>query len=101
MPLSALATAVPQLAALGIGGIGVAPAVIALILYALLPVVRSTAAGLGDVDPAVAEAGRGMGLSGRQIFWQVELPLAAPILLAGIRIVTVQALIWPMLGLSW
>jgi len=92
LPLSALATAVPPLAALGVGGIGVAPAIVALVLYALLPVVRNTAAGLAEVDPAVIEAGRGMGLTRRQIFWQVELPLALPVLLAGLRIVTVQAI---------
>lgn len=91
VPLSALAAALPQLTALGIGGIGVAPALIALVLYALLPVVRNTAAGLAGVDPAAVEAGRGMGLTGQQIFWQVELPLATPVLLAGLRIVTVQA----------
>src|SRR5208283_4838567 len=78
VPLSALAAAVPLLAALGIGGIGVAPAIIALVLYALLPVVRNTSAGLAGVDPAVIEAGRGMGFTGRQTFWRVELPLALP-----------------------
>jgi len=92
VPLSALAAAVPQLAAIGIGGIGVAPAIIALVLYALLPVVRNTAVGLAGVDRAVIEAGRGMGLTSRQIFLQVELPLALPVLLAGLRIVTVQAI---------
>jgi osmoprotectant transport system permease protein len=92
VPLSALATAVPQLAALGVGGIGVAPAIVALVLYALLPVVRNTSAGFAGVDGAVIEAGRGMGLTRRQIFRQVELPLALPVLLAGLRIVTVQAI---------
>jgi osmoprotectant transport system permease protein len=92
VPLSALAAAVPQLAAIGVGGIGVAPAMIALVLYALLPVVRNTAVGLAGVDGAVIEAGRGMGLTSRQIFLQVELPLALPVLLAGLRIVTVQAI---------
>jgi osmoprotectant transport system permease protein len=92
VPLAALATAVPQLAALGVGGIGVAPAIIALVLYALLPVVRNTSAGLAGVDAAIIEAGRGMGLTRRQIFRQVELPLALPVLLAGLRIVTVQAI---------
>jgi osmoprotectant transport system permease protein len=91
-PLSALATAVPQLAAVGVGGIGVAPAIVALVLYALLPVVRNTSAGLAGVDAAVIEAGRGMGLTRPQIFRQVELPLALPVLLAGLRIVTVQAI---------
>jgi osmoprotectant transport system permease protein len=92
VPLSALVAAAPRLAALGIGGIGVTPAIIALVLYALLPVVRNTVAGLASVDSAAIEAGRGMGLSGRQIFWQIELPLSLPILLAGLRIVTVQAI---------
>jgi osmoprotectant transport system permease protein len=92
VPLAALARAVPQLAALGVGGIGVAPAIVALVLYALLPVVRNTSTGLAGVDAAVVEAGRGMGLTRVQIFLQVELPLALPVLLAGLRIVTVQAI---------
>jgi len=92
VPLAALATAVPQLAAFGVGGIGVAPAIVALVLYAVLPVVRNTSAGLCGVDAAVIEAGRGMGLTAPQIFRQVELPLALPVLLAGLRIVTVQAI---------
>ena len=91
-PLAALAGAVPWLAALGIGGIGMAPAIVALVLYALLPIVRNTQAGIAGVDPAIVEAGRGMGLTGSQIFRQVELPLALPVLLAGLRIVTVQAI---------
>jgi osmoprotectant transport system permease protein len=92
VPLSALATAVPSLAPLGIGGIGMAPALIALVLYALLPVVRSTVAGIGGVDAAIVDAARGMGMTRRQRFWRVELPLAMPVLLAGLRIVTVQAI---------
>jgi osmoprotectant transport system permease protein len=92
VPLSALATAVPRLAALGIGGIGPAPAVIALVLYALLPIVRNTAAGLSGVDPAVIGAAQGMGLTRRQVFWRIELPLAIPVLLAGLRIVVVQTI---------
>lgn len=90
VPLSALASAVPAAAALGIGGIGPAPAIIALILYALLPVVRNAAAGIAGVDPAVVDAARGMGMTGRQLLWRVELPLALPLLLAGLRIVIVQ-----------
>jgi osmoprotectant transport system permease protein len=92
VPLSAVASALPSLAAIGIGGIGVAPALIALVLYALLPVVRSTVSGLSGVDRGVVDAARGMGMTQRQRFWQVELPLAAPVLLAGLRIVTVQAI---------
>jgi osmoprotectant transport system permease protein len=91
-PLSALARALPAAAAWGIGGIGVVPALIALFLYALLPVVRNTAAGLLGVDAGVIEAARGMGLSPRQIFRQIEIPLALPVMLAGLRIVTVQTI---------
>ena len=75
-PLSALAAAIPVLAALGIGGIGAAPAIIALILYALLPIVRNTTAGIGGIDPAAIDAARGMGMTARQRFWRVEVPLA-------------------------
>jgi osmoprotectant transport system permease protein len=92
IPLAALARAVPALAAIGVAGIGVAPAIVALVLYALLPIVRNTSAGLAGVDPAIIEAGRGMGLTQSQILRQVELPLALPVLLAGLRIVTVQAI---------
>jgi osmoprotectant transport system permease protein len=92
VPLSALAAALPGLGALGIGGIGPAPAIIALVLYALLPIARNTLAGISGVPPAAIDAARGMGMTGRQIFWQVEAPLALPVLIAGLRIVTVQAI---------
>jgi len=92
VPLSVLAAAVPRLGTFGIGGVGVAPAIIALVLYALLPAVRNTVAGLRSVDNSAIDAGRGMGMSNGQILWQVELPLSSPILLAGLRIVTVQAI---------
>jgi osmoprotectant transport system permease protein len=92
VPLSALAAAVPGLAALGIGGVGPAPAIIALVLYALLPVARNTLAGIGGVPPAAIDAARGMGMTNAQVFWQVEAPLALPVLVAGLRIVTVQTI---------
>ena len=91
-PLALLAASVPMLAQLGIKGIGLAPAVVALTLYALLPVVRSTAAGLSQVPQPVIEAAQGMGLTARQIFWRVELPLALPVFLAGLRVATVQTI---------
>jgi osmoprotectant transport system permease protein len=91
-PLSSLASAVPALGALGIGGVGPAPAIIALVLYALLPIARNTLAGIGGVPAAAIDAARGMGMSRRQVFWQVEVPLALPVLLAGLRIVTVQTI---------
>jgi osmoprotectant transport system permease protein len=89
------------LASAGVRGIGAAPAVLVLSLYALLPVVMSTYSGLRAVPEAVRDAGRGMGMSSRQLFWRVELPLAAPLILEGIRgalvltigITTVAALI--------
>jgi osmoprotectant transport system permease protein len=92
VPLSALASALPQLAAIGVGGIGPTPAIIALVLYALLPIVRNTVTGLSGVAPAVIDSARGMGLTQRQVFWQVELPLSLPVLVAGLRIVTVQTI---------
>jgi len=88
-PLAALAKAVPWL---GISGIGLAPALIALVLYALLPLVRSVVTGLQQVPASVRETARGMGMSTRQIFWQVELPLALPVLLTGLRVVAVQTI---------
>ncbi|MBJ6127230.1 ABC transporter permease [Microvirga splendida] len=89
-PLGYLAANVPLAAALGIRGIGAAPAFIALFLYSLLPVVANTMAGLAQVPADVTEAARGMGLSRRQRLVQIELPLAFPVILAGIRIVLVQ-----------
>ena len=91
-PLGYLAAHVPLLAAMGVRGIGAAPAFIALLLYSLLPVVANTVTGLNQVPAAVTDAARGMGLSARQRLWQVELPLALPVILAGIRIVLVQNL---------
>jgi osmoprotectant transport system permease protein len=92
VPLSALSAAIPALAALGIGGVGPAPAIIALILYALLPVTRNSTVGIAGVDRGVIDAARGMGMTRHQLFWHVELPLALPLLLAGLRIVTVQTI---------
>jgi|ERR1700722_831453 osmoprotectant transport system permease protein len=89
-PLGALAAAVPLAARLGIRGIGAAPAVVALFLYSLLPVVANTVAGLKRVSPAAVEAARGMGLTSWQILTGIELSLALPTILTGIRIVLVQ-----------
>jgi osmoprotectant transport system permease protein len=89
-PLAALAAAWPALAAIGVSGIGAAPAAVALFLYSLLPIVANTVVGLARVSPAAVDAARGMGLTGRQVLREIELPLALPTLLAGIRIVLVQ-----------
>ncbi len=89
-PLGALAAAVPLAAALGIRGIGTAPALIALFLYSLLPVVANTVLGLQRVSPAAVEAARGMGMTRGQILGAIEVPLALPVIVTGIRIVLVQ-----------
>ena len=90
-PLALLAASYPALARAGISGVGMAPGVMALLLYSLLPVVRGTLAGLDQVPGAVREAARGMGLSDGQIFWQVDVPLAWPVVVAGLRTATQQA----------
>lgn len=89
-PLGALAMHVPLAAAVGIRGIGAAPAVLALFLYSLLPIAANTVAGLKRVSPATVEAARGMGMTRWQRLTSVELVLALPVILAGIRIVLVQ-----------
>ena len=89
-PLAALAASVPLAARLGIHGIGAAPAVIALFLYSLLPIVANTVVGLKRVSPAAVEAARGMGMTGGQVLSRIELPLALPVILTGVRIVLVQ-----------
>jgi len=84
---------IPSLAVFGllipIFGIGAWTAITALVVYALLPIVRNTYAGIAGVDPAVREAGRGMGMTEGELLRLVELPLAAGVILAGVRIATV------------
>jgi osmoprotectant transport system permease protein len=86
---------VPSLALFGflisvpiIGGIGATPAIFALTLYALLPIIRNTYTGIVGVDPAIREAGRGMGMTDWQLLSQVEIPLAMGVILAGGRVST-------------
>ncbi len=90
---------IPSLALFGflipipwIGGIGKRTAIVALILYALLPILRNTLVGILGVDPAVRESAIAMGLTNWQLLWQVELPLAARTILAGIRVATVTTI---------
>jgi osmoprotectant transport system permease protein len=64
-------------------------AIVALTLYALLPIIRNTSAAISGVDPAVREAARGMGMTDGQVLWKVELPLSIPTVIAGIRVATV------------
>ncbi|TIQ50175.1 ABC transporter permease [Mesorhizobium sp.] len=89
-PLGWLAVHVPGAAAIGIRGIGTAPAFVALFLYSLLPVVANTVVGLAGVPRAANDAARGMGMTDRQRLFDVEVPLAFPVILTGIRIVLVQ-----------
>ena len=66
-------------------GVGFVPAVTALIIYALLPIVRNTIAGINDVDENIIEAARGMGMTPLQVLFKIELPLALPVIIAGIQ----------------
>ncbi len=72
-----------------VGGIGARTAIVALVLYSLLPIIRNTFTGISNVDPAIRDAGRGMGMTDRQLLLQVELPLALGVILAGVRVATV------------
>ncbi|MFZ4795474.1 MAG: ABC transporter permease/substrate-binding protein, partial [Blastocatellia bacterium] len=83
--LALLAFMVPALAALGVSSIGYLPALIGLSLYSLLPILRNTVTGLSGVDPAVIEAAQGVGMTAKESLWRVELPLALPVIVAGIR----------------
>ena len=91
-PLAWLASSMPTLGRAGISGVGLAPAVMALTLYSLLPVVRGMLAGLQQVPSGVVQAAIGMGMRAREIFWQVEMPLAWPLVLGGIRTATIQSI---------
>src|SRR4030081_2171270 len=90
---------VPSLALFGflipiplIGGIGKRTGIVALVLYGLLPVLRNTLTGILGVDAAVRESAVAMGMTGRQVLWEVELPLASRTILAGIRVATVTTI---------
>jgi osmoprotectant transport system permease protein len=90
---------VPSLALFGfliplpfLGGIGKHTAIVALVLYALLPILRNTLTGILSVDPAVRESAIAMGMTGKELLWEVELPLATRTILAGLRIATVTTI---------
>lgn len=89
---------IPSLALFGflipvpwIGGIGSNTAICALVLYSLLPIIRNTYTGIREVDPSIREAGRGMGMTESSLLWQVEIPLALGVILAGIRVAAITA----------
>ena len=88
--------AIPSLALLGfllslplVGGIGARPAIVALVVYALMPIIKNTYTGIMGVDSSVRDAARGIGMTDLQILRMVELPLAMPVILTGVRIATV------------
>jgi osmoprotectant transport system permease protein len=90
---------IPSLALFGLlipvpvlGGIGDRTAIIALTLYSLLPIIRNTYTGIIGVDPAIREAGKGMGMTDMQLLFQVEIPLGLGVIIAGVRVATVIAI---------
>jgi osmoprotectant transport system permease protein len=91
-PLSALGARFPFIREAGVAGTGPAPAIIALTLYSLAPLVRIFVTGLSEVAPEPKEAALGLGFDRRQLFLAVELPLAAPALISGLRVVVIQAI---------
>ncbi len=97
--IASILQTIPSLALLGfmlsipfLGGIGAGAAITALVLYALLPVIRNTYSGIAGVDPAVREAGKGMGMTDTQLLMQVEIPLARAVIFAGLRIAMVVSI---------
>jgi osmoprotectant transport system permease protein len=87
--LALLAVMVPLLSSVGLSGIGFLPAFLGLVLYSLLPILRNTVTGLAGIDPAVREAADGVGMTPGQRLRMIELPLALPVILAGLRTATV------------
>jgi osmoprotectant transport system permease protein len=99
LAIAGVVQTIPSLALFGfllplplIGGIGARTAIVALLVYAMLPVLRNTYAGILSVDPAVVEAATGLGMTPGQRLWWVELPLALPVVFAGVRIATVVSI---------
>ena len=87
--------AVPSMALLGLAipllGIGTLPAVVMVIIYSLLPIIKNTYIGISGIDPAMVEAARGIGLTRWQVLYKVKLPMALPVIMAGVRISAVTA----------
>ena len=91
-PLTALADHVAFLKAIGVSGLGTTPVLLALVLYAAFPLVRMSDAAFSAVEPEVADAATGLGFGRRARFLKVDLPLALPVLVSGLRVVTLQAI---------
>ncbi len=96
--LAWLATGSEAALGLGFSSIGYLPAATALTLYSVLPMLRNTVTGINGVDPALVEAARGVGMTGSQRLWQVELPQALPVIVAGVRTATVWVVGMATLG---
>jgi osmoprotectant transport system permease protein len=89
-PLAALGRTVPLLGRIGVRGVGWAPALVVLFLYSLLPIAGNTLAGLRTISPDVLDAARGMGMDRRLVFLRIQVPLAFPVMLSGVRTALVQ-----------
>ena len=84
-----LAIMIPIFLALGMQGFGIRPALVALVLWGVLPILRNSYVAIDNINPGVLNAARGMGMTPAQIAWKIELPLALPVIMAGIRVATV------------
>lgn len=102
MAMAGVLQTIPSIALLGfmipLVGVGAVPAIVALFLYTLLPILRNTYTGIRSVDPAALEAGRGMGMTGWQQLIMVQLPLALPVIMGGVRVATVLIIGWATLA---
>lgn len=87
--MGVIAIMVPVFLALGLRGFGILPGLVALVAWGVLPILRNTYAGINNISPGVMEAARGMGMTRGQIARRIELPLALPVIMAGIRVTTV------------
>lgn len=100
--ISGVAQTIPSLVLFGLAlpvfGLGFKPALIVLSLYSILPVLRNTYTGISEVDEKYVQAARGMGMSGIQRLYMVELPIALPVIIAGIRISLVYIISWATVG---
>ena len=100
--IASMLQTVPSLALLAlmipIFGIGKVPAIVALFIYSLLPILRNTYIGMNDVDPSLKDSAKGMGMTTLQSIWQVELPMAMQVIMAGIRLSAVYVIAWATLA---
>lgn len=100
--LASILQSLPSLALLAlmivVVGVGRLPAILALFIYSLLPILRNTYTGVKSVDPNLVDAAKGMGMKDSQVLFQVELPQAAPVIMAGIRLSTTYVIAWTTLA---